>query len=131
MSRYGNELDTKFTVLDELGWTLPDELLGFGEIESDETASYVDYQQIQVDDFVKVAVQMHYGIVEEKYVNTDWHIRTLELCKELSEDGDVNTRSDLEEALQIWANDINRNLEYRAEVEFEELEDGSDNDDSY
>lgn len=130
MSRYGEALDCKFTVLDELGWTPPNELLGFGEIESDETASYADYQQIQVDDFVKVAVQMYYGIVEDKYVNQDWHIRVLELCKELLEEEDM-TPENLKEALEVWANEINSNLEHRAEVDFEEQEDGDDNDSDY
>jgi hypothetical protein len=131
MSRYSEGLDCKFTVLDELGWTPPNELLGFAEIESDETASYADYQQIQVDDFVKIAVQMHWGIVEDKYANQDWHIRTLELTKELTEDEDVNTPEDLKEALEVWANDINSNLEHRAEVDFEAQEDGSDNDSDF
>jgi hypothetical protein len=130
MSRYGDPLDCTYTVADELGWTLPNELLGFSFIESDETSSYVDYQLIEVEEFAKIAVQMHYGIVEDKYANTDWHLRTLELCKELSEDADVNTPEDLKEAIEVWANDINSNLEHRAEVNFEAQEDGSDNDDS-
>ena len=113
-----------YKVIDELGWTPPAKFLAVVEIEDDESSAHTDYEQIQVDDFVTVAVQMFFGIVSTEYANQDWHIRTLEIVTSLV-DKDANwTLEDVREAVKEWVEQTNSAVEASAQTGFEDRQSG-------
>ena len=113
-----------YKVIDELGWTPPAKFLAVVEIEDDESSAHTDYEQIQVDDFVTVAVQMFFGIVSTEYANQDWHIRTLEIVNSLV-DKDANwTLDDVREAVKEWVEQTNSAVEASAQTGFEDRQSG-------
>lgn len=113
-----------YKIIDELGWTIPEKFIAVVEIEDDESSACTDYEQIQVEDFVTVAVQMHFGIVPAEYVNQDWHIRVCELMKDLITDDREWTLLETEEAVREWANDINSYVQSSAQTGFEDRQSG-------
>lgn len=113
-----------YKIIDELGWTIPEKFIAVVEIEDDESSACTDYEQIQVEDFVTVAVQMYFGIVPAEYVNQDWHIRVCELMKDLITDDREWTLPETEEAVREWANDINSYVQSSAQTGFEDRQSG-------
>jgi len=113
-----------YKIIDELGWTIPEKFIAVVEIEDDESSACTDYEQIQVEDFVTVAVQMHFGIVPVEYVNQDWHIRVLELMKDLITDDREWTLPETEEAVREWVDEVNSSIEHYAQEGFEARQSG-------
>lgn len=113
-----------YKVIDELGWTPPAKFLAVVEIEDDESSAHTDYEQIQVDDFVTVAVQMYYGIVQSEYANQDWHIRTLEVMNDIVDKASVWTLDEVREAVKEWVEQTNSAVEASAQTGFEDRQSG-------
>jgi hypothetical protein len=113
-----------YKVIDELGWTPPAKFLAVVEIEDDESSAHTDYEQIQVDEFVPVAVQMFFGIVAAEYANQDWHIRTLEMVNSIVDKDAKWTLDDVREAIKDWVGDTNSAVEASAQNGFEARQSG-------
>ena len=113
-----------YKIIDELGWTVPEEFIAVVEIEDDESSAHTDYEQIQVDDFVLVAVQMYYGIVQSEYANQDWHIRTLEVMNDIVDKASVWTLDEIREAVKEWVEQTNSAVEASAQTGFEARQSG-------
>jgi hypothetical protein len=113
-----------YKVIDELGWTPPSEFIAVVEIEDDESSTHTDYEQIQFDAFVEVAVQMFFGIVEDKYSNQDWHIRTIEMVNSLVDKDAKWTLDDVKDAVKEWVEETNNAVEASAKNGFEARQSG-------
>jgi hypothetical protein len=113
-----------YKVIDELGWTPPSEFMTVVEIEDDESSAHTDYEQIQFDAFVEVALQMFFGIVEEKYVNQDWHIRTIEMVNSFVDKDAKWTLDIVRDAVKVWVEEINNAVEASANNGFEARQGG-------
>jgi len=113
-----------YKVIDELGWTPPSEFITVIEIEDDESSAHTDYEQIQFDAFVEVAVQMFFGIVEAKYSNQDWHIRTIEMVNSLVDKDAKWTLDDVKDAVKEWVEETNNAVEASAQNGFEARQGG-------
>ena len=113
-----------YKIIDELGWTLPEEFIAVVEIEDDESSACTDYEQIQVDAYVEVAIQMFYGIVKAEYVNQDWHIRTLEVVNDLVDKDAKWTLDDVRDAVKEWVEETNSSVEASAQNGFEDRQSG-------
>jgi len=113
-----------YKVIDELGWTPPSEFMTVVEIEDDESSAHTDYEQIQFDAFVEVAVQMFFGIVEAQYSNQDWHIRTIEMVNSLVDKDAKWTLDDVRDAVKEWVEETNNAVEASAKNGLEARQSG-------
>lgn len=113
-----------YRIIDELGWTIPKEFIAVVEIEDDESSACTDYEQIQTDDYVNVALDMLYGNVKPEYANQDWHLRTLEMLNDVIDKDAGWGEDEIREAVKEWVDSINSSIEHDAEEGFEARQSG-------
>lgn len=110
-----------YKVIDKLRWTPPSEFITCVEIEDDESSAHTDYEQILMDEFCEVALNIYGGVVPEKYCNQDWHTKFLEVLNTIIGDGSEWKLYEVREAISEWISEINSAVQTSAESGFDEM----------
>ena len=108
------------TVWDEIGWRLPPELLTIDDLESDESAQHVTFEQIQVDALVQICKDTNHA--NEPAWFSQLNDSLLEYTRE--HEVAVDTSEDYYLIVKEWAEHINETIDAQAERQLEDRESG-------
>lgn len=108
------------TVWDEIGWRLPPELLATDATESDESAQYVTFEQIQVDALVQICKDTNH--TNEPAWFSQLNDSLLEYTRE--HEMDIDTSEDYYLTVREWAEHVNETIDAQAERQLEDRESG-------
>ena len=116
----GIDMRVDITVWDEIGWRLPPELLATDATESDESAQYVTFEQIQVDALVQICKDTNHA--NEPAWFSQLNDRLLEYTRE--HEMDIDTSEDYYLTVREWAEHVNETIDAQAERQLEDRESG-------
>jgi len=116
----GIDMRVDITVWDEIGWRLPPELLATDATESDESAQYVTFEQIQVDALVQICKDTSHA--NEPAWFSQLNDSLLEYIRE--HEVDVDTSEDYYLIVKEWAEHVNETIDAQAERQLEDRESG-------
>lgn len=116
----GIDMRVDITVWDEIGWRLPPELLATDATESDESAQYVTFEQIQVDALVQICKDTNH--TNEPAWFSQLNDSLLEYTRE--HEMDIDTSEDYYLTVREWAEHINETIDAQAERQLEDRESG-------
>ncbi len=110
------------SVLDEIGWQLPPELLAEDCIESDESAQYVSFELIQVEALVQVCKDADANRIPVPDFSVEFTNSISEYI--LANDLEADTIEDFYLTVQEWAESVNESIQAQAEQQLEDRESG-------
>jgi hypothetical protein len=116
----GIDMRVDITVWDEIGWRLPPELLATDATESDESAQYVTFEQIQVDALVQICKDTNH--TNEPAWFSQLNDSLLEYTRE--HEMDIDTSEDYYLTVREWAEHVNETIDAQAERQLEDRESG-------
>jgi len=108
------------SVLDEIGWQLPPELLAEDCVESDESIQFVSFELIQVEALVQVCKDTNDN--PPLAFSDDLNDSIGEYARENGLD--VDTIDDFYLTVQEWAESVNESIRSQAEQQLEDRESG-------
>jgi hypothetical protein len=110
------------SVMDEIGWQLPPDLIAEDCIESDESIQFVSFELIQVDALVQICRDADANRIPVPDFSVEFNNSISEYARENGVE--VDTIEDFYLTVHEWATSVNESIQSQAEQQLEDRESG-------